>query len=42
VATLGRVLFYDLRLSTNDKASCAACHQQVLRRAMNRSASRAE
>ncbi|RYY38510.1 MAG: c-type cytochrome, partial [Sphingomonadales bacterium] len=23
-----RVLFYDLRLSTNDRASCAACHQQ--------------
>ena len=31
VATLGRVLFYDLRLSTNDRASCAACHQQTLR-----------
>lgn len=30
VATLGRVLFYDLALSTNDKASCAACHQQAL------------
>lgn len=30
VATLGRVLFYDLRLSTNDKASCASCHQQAL------------
>jgi len=28
VATLGRVLFYDLRLSTNDRASCATCHQQ--------------
>ena len=28
VATLGRVLFYDLRLSTNDRASCASCHQQ--------------
>ena len=28
VATLGRVLFYDLRLSTNNRASCAACHQQ--------------
>jgi cytochrome c peroxidase len=27
-ATLGRVLFYDLRLSTNDRASCATCHQQ--------------
>lgn len=28
VATLGRVLFYDLRLSSNNRASCAACHQQ--------------
>jgi cytochrome c peroxidase len=28
VATLGRVLFYDLRLSTNGKASCSSCHQQ--------------
>lgn len=30
VATLGRVLFYDLRLSTNDRASCATCHRQAL------------
>lgn len=30
VATLGRVLFYDLRLSTNNRASCASCHQQVI------------
>ena len=30
VATLGRVLFYDLRLSTNNRVSCAACHQQQL------------
>ena len=30
VATLGRVLFYDLRLSTNDRASCASCHQQAI------------
>jgi cytochrome c peroxidase len=30
VATLGRVLFYDLRLSTNDRASCASCHSQRL------------
>lgn len=30
VATLGRVLFYDLSLSTNNKASCASCHQQAL------------
>ena len=29
VATLGRVLFYDLKLSTNDRASCAACHRQA-------------
>ena len=29
VATLGRVLFYDLSLSTNNRASCAACHQQA-------------
>ena len=26
-ATLGRVLFYDLRLSTNGSVSCASCHQ---------------
>lgn len=30
VAALGRVLFYDLRLSTNNRASCASCHQQRL------------
>jgi cytochrome c peroxidase len=30
VATLGRVLFYDRRLSTNNRASCASCHQQAL------------
>lgn len=30
IATLGRVLFYDLRLSTNDRASCASCHQQAI------------
>lgn len=28
VATLGRLLFHDLRLSTNNRASCASCHQQ--------------
>lgn len=28
MATLGRVLFHDLRLSTNNRASCASCHQQ--------------
>jgi cytochrome c peroxidase len=27
-ATLGRVLFYDVRLSANDTVSCASCHQQ--------------
>ena len=27
-ATLGRVLFYDKSLSTNDTVSCASCHQQ--------------
>lgn len=28
-ATLGRVLFYDRRLSENDGVSCASCHQQA-------------
>ncbi len=28
VATLGRVLFYDLTLSTNNRAACASCHQR--------------
>jgi cytochrome c peroxidase len=27
-ATLGRVLFYDTRLSANDRISCASCHRQ--------------
>ncbi|MGB1013075.1 MAG: cytochrome-c peroxidase [Nannocystaceae bacterium] len=27
-ATLGRVLFYDKRLSTTDTIACASCHQQ--------------
>lgn len=27
-ATLGRVLFYDVRLSVNDRVSCASCHKQ--------------
>ena len=27
-ATLGRVLFYDRRLSINDRVACASCHQQ--------------
>jgi cytochrome c peroxidase len=28
-ATLGRVLFYDTRLSANDRTSCASCHLQA-------------
>ncbi|MEM9997249.1 MAG: cytochrome c peroxidase, partial [Bacteroidota bacterium] len=28
-ATLGRVLFYDTRLSANQTVSCASCHRQV-------------
>ena len=28
-ATLGRVLFYDKRLSRNDTISCSSCHQQA-------------
>jgi cytochrome c peroxidase len=28
VATLGRVLFYDTNLSSNNTISCAGCHQQ--------------
>src|SRR5688572_12415499 len=27
-ATLGRVLFYDKRLSVNDAVACASCHKQ--------------
>ena len=29
IATLGRVLFYDKRLSINDSISCASCHRQA-------------
>lgn len=29
-ATLGRVLFYDKKLSVNDSVSCASCHPQAL------------
>jgi len=29
-ASLGRVLFYDTKLSTSDDVSCATCHQQSL------------
>lgn len=27
---MGRVLFYDVRLSANDRISCASCHRQAL------------
>ena len=27
---LGRILFYDVRLSANNKVSCASCHEQAL------------
>lgn len=30
LATLGRVLFYDVALSVNSTTSCASCHQQAL------------
>ena len=29
IATLGRALFYDKRLSINDSISCASCHRQA-------------
>jgi len=29
VATLGRVLFYDTKLSVNNSVSCASCHKQA-------------
>lgn len=28
-ATLGRILFYDKRLSSNNTVSCASCHRQI-------------
>jgi len=30
VATVGRVLFYDVALSVDDSVSCATCHQQAI------------
>ena len=30
IATLGRVLFYDKKLSSNNAVSCASCHKQEL------------
>lgn len=29
VATLGRILFYDTNLSSNNSVSCASCHKQA-------------
>ena len=37
MATLGRVLFYDTRLSQNGRVSCASCHKQEIAFADNRS-----
>ncbi len=39
-ATLGRVLFYDVRLSINNATSCGSCHQQIFAFADNVSLSR--
>ena len=36
-ATLGRVLFYDNKLSRNEKVSCSSCHHQELAFADNKS-----
>ena len=30
IATLGRVLFYDKKLSFNDTIACASCHKQAI------------
>ncbi|MBX2895416.1 MAG: c-type cytochrome [Cyclobacteriaceae bacterium] len=40
VPTLGRVLFYDTRLSLNNSISCASCHKQTLAFSDNASLSR--
>ncbi len=39
VTTLGRVLFYDTRLSANSSVSCASCHKQELAFSDNQSLS---
>jgi cytochrome c peroxidase len=39
-ATLGRVLFYDRRLSANNSTSCGSCHKQALAFADNEKFSR--
>jgi cytochrome c peroxidase len=38
-ATLGRVLFYDAKLSINNQTSCSSCHTQSLAFADNKSSS---
>jgi cytochrome c peroxidase len=40
LATMGRVLFYDKRLSKNNEVSCASCHRQQLAFADNEQVSR--
>lgn len=40
MATLGRVLFYDPQLSTNNSISCASCHKQAIAFSDNRQFSR--
>ncbi len=40
IATLGRVLFYDKNLSSDNSVSCASCHKQQLGFADNRSFSK--
>lgn len=40
IPTLGRVLFYDSRLSANNSVSCATCHKQALAFADNAQFSR--
>ena len=39
IATLGRVLFYDQRLSLNNRVSCGSCHRQQFAFADNRAKS---
>ena len=40
VATLGRVLFYDTKLSINNAISCASCHKQEIAFSDNKQFSR--
>lgn len=39
IATLGRVLFYDAKLSLNNSVSCGSCHKQAFSFADNKAAS---